>query len=195
MDLLLLIFIALAILLLIVLVMGLFERVNALERDTKEAVRTLGSSNRPAERDAPPVLAGRALWEALSSHDSSESVDLVDARARAESVYCKHIESLFNEGVMDGKLGAVGNPRNSKLVVGQHGPLESWIPEEMAKAVYLSGVELSQAAEGKRFKARQMLDDACTAIFSSLRISPSASVADMLIVDGTGPGKDRESES
>jgi len=90
--------IAVGLLLILVMVIYLIDKVNAIEKETRKMMITLGEKPATPESSDPFMgLSGKKLWDAMTGR-SIEGLD-PDARANLRNIYqlvlSKHIEALY----------------------------------------------------------------------------------------------------
>jgi len=179
----------------LILLVYLWDRVDALERTRKQDAH---SASRSDMADAPPFagLSGRQLWEEMTGDTEfdGELVLLADVRHRYEAVLVKHIEALFSEGFSDGKIGVDGEPANSRIVTTLRGSVESWIPTECAQELYRIGHEAAKLGGDRTENLRGRLDACCRNLFGMIHITTHRHIVDGLLPAGI-PGNEQQAHS
>ena len=165
-------------LLLIGLLMGIVffiflqDRLNALERRTQEALQELATAKaqvaaKSGSKGAFLGLSGKDLWDAISGTppEGISADDVDDIRPRYAMILQNHIEGLFQEGAMDGKMGLKGEAKNTRVVSTLKSRVESWIPSAQAGAIYQCGIDSSSMSADDLARTRSALDEACKYLF------------------------------
>lgn len=188
-------------LLLIGLLMGvvffifLQDRLNALERLTQEALHELATakaqvSAKGGQRGAFLGLSGKDLWDALSGTppEGISAEDVEDIRPRYAMILQSHIEGLFQEGVMDGKMGLKGEAKNTRLVSTLKSKVDSWIPSAQANTIYQCGIDSLSMAQEDLARTRAALDEACKYLFERAGIEHKGLMSSALMPPPATPG-------
>jgi hypothetical protein len=125
-----------AVLLLLVLVVYIVDRLNAIEKKATLPPTHGGSAESPAE-----TLTGKLLWDAIVTATSSRNPSSLSdtTRSRHWSVLTKHIETVFNNGVMDASLSLDSPPEEILKVNTLRGTVESFLPSEFSNEIYECG--------------------------------------------------------
>ena len=166
---------AIGILVLLVCILYLIDRVNNLEKETRQ----FSNSLKP-QKEAVPLgpfagLHSKKLWDAMTGR-MPEGFDpaLVDeVRPLYEIVLHKHVDAIFQEGVADGQLGAMVEPKNTKIINTARGPLESWLPSAQVNTLYKCGVESVQLPEDQLEAVRLALDEAGQTLYGKAMVNLS----------------------
>ena len=128
----------------VVMIIYLIDRLNSMER--KHAL-TVSSAYAGVDSAAPAFgnIDGAHLWEVLSGMAplDSTAVTIDEIRTRYEPVLRRHIEELFEDGVLDGRHGVRFQPKAERTIKCSAGMLNSWIPPADARVIYDIGVERS----------------------------------------------------
>lgn len=155
-------FIAIGLLVVLVFIIYLIDRVNAIEKETRQVAQSLSDQKEPPSLGPFAGLTSKKLWDAMTGR-VPEGLDpsvLVEVRERYEVVLHKHIEAIFQEGVKDGQRGMSGEPKNTKLISTLRGPIESWLPSAQVNTIYKCGIDSSQAPAEQWEALRAALDEA-----------------------------------
>lgn len=161
-------FIAIGLLVVLVFIIYLVDRVNAIEKETRQFARSLNDPKEPASLGPFAGLSSKKLWDAMTGR-VPEGLDpsvVVEVRERYESVLQKHIESIFQEGVKDGQRGLTGEPKNTKLITTLRGPVESWLPSAQVNTLYKCGVDSTQLPADQLEAVRTALDEVGQTLYS-----------------------------
>ena len=105
---------AIGLLLTLILIVYLIDRVNSIEKDTRQVMNTLTENS---ARVATPFmgLAAKKLWDAMTGRDA-EGLDpdgLTELRSRYQMILSKHMEALYQAGYKDGFRGVSVEPQNT----------------------------------------------------------------------------------
>lgn len=164
-------FLAIGLLVLILLVVYLVDRVNSLEKETRRISQmTADVALTPA--DPWLGLSGKPLWDAVSGRPpaSLSVAALEELRLRYELVLHKHIQSLFEEGVRDGRRGLSGEPKNPRMLQTAQGSIEAWMPTAQVNTLYKCGLDSTQLAPEALGPVRQALDEAGQQLFAKVQL-------------------------
>ena len=106
-------FLAIGLLVVIILIVYLVDRVNSIERETRRVAQSVSTPVAPVKQGPFGDLEGKRLWDALSGRapDGMDEPTLQDMRERYELVLHKHIQSVFDEGVRDGRARKTADQR------------------------------------------------------------------------------------
>ena len=118
-------------------------------------------------------LSGMTLWEAMSGSpvEGWEDENLEPMRPRYRIVLQKHLEAIFDEGLLDGHQETYKHlPSNTMLVSMLRGSVESWIPQNYASGVYQIGLEWSKQDLSEAKRLREKLDLIADEMFSACEI-------------------------
>jgi hypothetical protein len=161
-------FIAIGLLVVLVFIIYLVDRVNSIEKETRQFARSLNEPKEPASLGPFAGLSSKKLWDAMTGR-VPEGLDpsvVVEVRERYESVLQKHIESIFQEGVKDGQRGMSGEPKNTKLITTLRGPVESWLPSAQVNTLYKCGLDSTQLPADQLDAVRMALDEVGQMLYS-----------------------------
>lgn len=161
-------FIAIGLLVVLVFIIYLVDRVNAIEKETRQFAQSLNESKEPPSLGPFAGLSSKKLWDAMTGR-VPEGLDpslVVEVRERYETVLQKHIESIFQEGVKDGQRGLTGEPKNTKLITTLRGPVESWLPSAQVNTLYKCGVDSTQLPVDQLDTVRMALDEVGQTLYS-----------------------------
>jgi len=161
-------FLAIGLLVVLVFIIYLVDRVNSIEKETRQFARSLNEPKEPASLGPFAGLSSKKLWDAMTGR-VPEGLDpsvVVEVRERYESVLQKHIESIFQEGVKDGQRGMSGEPKNTKLITTLRGPVESWLPSAQVNTLYKCGLDSTQLPADQLDAVRMALDEVGQMLYS-----------------------------
>jgi hypothetical protein len=176
--------IAVGLLLILVMVIYLIDKVNAIEKETRKMMMTLGEKPATPESSDPFMgLSGKKLWDAMTGR-SIEGLD-PDARANLRNIYqlvlSKHIEALYQEGFKDAIRGLPGEPKNSRLITTSKGQIESWIPSAQANALYECGYKAAETSQSEWGPIRASMDEAGQYLLGKTDLDNSTPLSDWLM--------------
>lgn len=161
-------FIAIGLLVVLVFIIYLVDRVNAIEKETRQFARSLNDPKEPVSLGPFAGLSSKKLWDAMTGRvpEGMDPSVLVEVRERYETVLQKHIESIFQEGIKDGQRGLTGDPKNTKLITTLRGPVESWLPSAQVNTLYKCGVDSTQLPADQLEAVRMALDEVGQTLYS-----------------------------
>ncbi len=161
-------FIAIGLLVVLVFIIYLVDRVNAIEKETRQFAQSLQDTKEPASLGPFAGLSSKKLWDAMTGRvpEGMDPSVLVEVRERYELVLHKHIESIFQEAVKDGQRGLTGEPKNTKLITTLRGPVESWLPSAQVNTLYKCGVDSTQLPADQLDAVRAALDEVGQTLYS-----------------------------
>jgi hypothetical protein len=164
---------AIGLLVLLLFIIYLLDKVNSLEKETRQFAKTL---NAPKEVTAPTPFAGlssKKLWDAMTGR-MPEGLDpsVVDElRGLYETVLHKHVDAVFQEGVKDGQRGMLGEPKNTKQISTSRGPVESWLPSAQVNTLYKCGLDSAQLRADQLDAVRAALDEAGQTLYGKAMVN------------------------
>jgi hypothetical protein len=161
-------FVAIGLLVVLVFIIYLIDRVNAIEKETRQVAQSLSDQKEPPSLGPFAGLSSKKLWDAMTGRvpDGLDPSVLMEVRGRYELVLHKHIEAIFQEGVKDGLRGLSGEPKNTKLIATLRGPIESWLPSAQVNTIYKCGIDSTQAPAEQWDAVRAALDEAGHTLYS-----------------------------
>ncbi len=179
--------IAVGLLLILVMVIYLIDKVNAIEKETRKMMITLGEKPVTTASTVPTDpfmgLSGKKLWDAMTGR-SAEGLD-PDGRANLRNIYqlvlTKHIEALYQDGFKDAIRGLPGEPKNSRLVTTAKGQVESWIPSAQANALYQCGFKAAETPQSEWAPIRASMDEAGLYLLGKTDLDNSSPLSDWLM--------------
>lgn len=184
-------FTAMGILVLLVCIIYLLDRVNNLEKQTRQ----FGESLKPQKEVVPKGpfagLSSKKLWDVMTGR-VPEGIDpdvLEEVRLHYETVLHKHVDAIFQEGVKDGQRGMLGEPKNTKLINTSRGPVESWLPLAQVNTLYKCGLDSAQLPSDQLDAVRAALDEAGQTLYSKAMVNLaqplSASLMPLPVAEGS----------
>jgi hypothetical protein len=166
-------FSAMGILVLLVCVIYLLDRVNNLEKQTRQ----FGESLKPQKVVVPAGpfagLSSKKLWDAMTGRvpEGVNPDEVEEARPHYETVLHKHVDAIFQEGVKDGQRGMLGEPKNTKLINTSRGTVESWLPLAQVNTLYKCGLDSAQLPSDQLDAVRAALDEAGLTLYSKAMVN------------------------
>ena len=166
-------FMAMGLLVLLVFIMYLWDRVNSLEKETRQLTRPLNAPKELASASPFAGLSSKKLWDAMTGRlpDGLDPSTVDEVRVLYETVLHKHVDAIFQEGVKDGQRGMFGEPKNTKLINTSRGPVESWLPSAQVNALYKCGLDSAQLPSDQLNAVRAALDEAGQALYSKAMVN------------------------
>ena len=161
-------FIAIGLLVVLVFIIYLVDRVNAIEKETRQFAQSLQDTKEPPSLGPFAGLSSKKLWDAMTGRvpEGMDPSVLVEVRERYEMVLHKHIDSIYQEAVKDGQRGLTGEPKNTKLITTLRGPVESWLPSAQVNTLYKCGVDSTQLPADQLDAVRAALDEVGQTLYS-----------------------------
>lgn len=161
---------------LLVMVIYTIDRLNSVEKITTLLNTVVAPSPSISGVETPSMfegLTGMVLWEAMSGKpvEGWDKEALDEMRPRYRIVLQKHIEAIFDEGLLDGHQESFKHlPANGMVVSMLRGTIESWIPQNYASAVYQVGIEWARNETDEAERLRERLDLVIDEMFSDCEI-------------------------
>ena len=161
---------------LLVMVVYTIDRLNSVEKITSVLNSVIAPSPSMGAYESQAMfegLSGMTLWEAMSGSpvEGWEEENLEPMRPRYRIVLQKHLEAIFDEGLLDGHQETYKHlPSNTMLVSMLRGSVESWIPQNYASGVYQIGLEWSKQDLSEAKRLREKLDLIADEMFSACEI-------------------------
>jgi hypothetical protein len=93
----------------------------------------------------------------------------------------KHVDAIFQEGVNDGRMGAMAEPKNTKLISTARGPVESWLPSAQVNTLYKCGLDSAQLPEGQLNEVRLALDEAGQTLYGKAMVNLDKPLSESLM--------------
>lgn len=193
--------IAMGLLLILFLMIYLIDRVNTIEKETRQVMLSM-TEKPPAPAPVLPFMgfSSKRLWDAMTGR-GEEGLDpdaLTELRFQYQLVLSKHMEALYQEGLKDGQRGMSGEPKNTKLVTTSKGKVESWMPSAQANVLYQCGLNAAQTPEANWGPIRAAMDEAGEFLLNKTQLDassplsawlmPSADLGANTPVTATAPG-------
>ena len=164
---------AIGLLVLLVFIMYLLDRVNTLEKETRQFAQTLKTQKEAAPTGPFAGLSSKKLWDAMTGRvpDGFDARAVDELRSLYEMVLHKHVDAIFQEGVNDGRMGAMAEPKNTKLINTARGPVESWLPSAQVNTLYKCGLDSVQLPADQLETVRLALDEAGQTLYSKAMVN------------------------
>lgn len=173
---------AIGLLTILILIVYLIDRVNSIEKETRQVMSTLTESS--ARNTAPFLgLSSKKLWDTMTgrSAEPPDAEAMAVLRSQYQMVLAKHMEALYQEGYKDGFRGVTVEPPNTKLVSTSKGSVESWIPSAQANALYQCGLNAAQTPEAEWGPIRASMDEAGQFLLTKTQLDASSPLSDWLM--------------
>ena len=176
-------FIAIGLLVVLVFIIYLIDRVNSIEKETRQFAQALHEQKEPVAVGPFAGLSSKKLWDAMTGRvpDGLDPSLLVEVRERYEVVLQKHIEALFQEGVHDGQRGMSAEPKNTKVISTLRGSVESWLPTAQVNTIYKCGLDSSQLPPDQWAPVRQALDEAGQTLYGKALVQLTSPLSTTLM--------------
>ena len=176
--------ISIGLLLILVMVIYLIDKVNAIEKETRKMMISLGEKPTTSVPTDPFMgLSGKRLWDAMTGR-AVEGLD-PDGRANLRNIYqlvlSKHIEALYQDGFKDAIRGLPGEPKNSRLITTAKGQIESWIPSAQANTLYQCGFKAAESPQSDWGPIRASMDEAGQYLLGKTDLDNSSPLSDWLM--------------
>ena len=164
---------AMGILVLLVCIIYLLDRVNNLEKQTRQFSQSLKSQKEAVPSGPFAGLSSKKLWDAMTGRvPEGFDPDLLDeVRQAYEMVLHKHVDAIFQEGVNDGRMGAMAEPKNTKLINTARGPVESWLPSAQVNTLYKCGLDSVQLLADQLEAVRFALDEVGQTLYGKAMVN------------------------
>jgi hypothetical protein len=180
--------IAIGLLVILVFIIYLIDRVNTIEKETRQFASALGESKAATVQGPFAGLASKKLWDAMSGR-APEELDpsvLQEVRERYELVLQKHLEAVFQEGFKDGQRGMSGEPKNTRMIGTLRGQVESWLPTAQVNTVYKCGLDCAQLPPEQWGPVRLALDEAGQSLYGKALIDLPRPLSASLMPEAPG---------
>lgn len=173
---------AIGLLLILILIIYLIDRVNSIEKETRQVMNSIAESSVRTATTPFMGLSAKKLWDTMTGRDDGlDAESLAQLRSRYQMVLSKHMEALYQEGYKDGFRGVSVEPPNTKQVTTSKGSVESWIPSAQANALYQCGLSASQTPESDWGPIRASMDEAGHYLLTKTQLDASSPLSDWLM--------------
>ena len=165
-------FIAIGMLVVLVFIIYLIDRVNTIEKETRQFAQSLQERQEPTSQGPFAGLSAKKLWDAMTGRvpDGMDPSVVVEVRERYEPVLQKHIEAIFHEGARDAQMGISAEPKNTRQITTLRGSVESWLPSAQVNTIYKCGVDSTQLPSEQWDAVRIALDEAGQTLYGKALI-------------------------
>ena len=129
----------------------------------------------PVRRDERfGTLEGEKLWEVMTgvSHAGTSGLPIETLRSLFEPIVQRHMEEVFNEGMLDSKLGVRMMPHPTRPIKTSEGQVMSWLPPEPLGIIYALGIKRSSDPNANLTDLATELDAAAEKIYTLLSMRP-----------------------
>lgn len=114
-------------------------------------------------------MNGQVLWDALTGDPAVQDAELAARLAQIRGPYAdvlrRHIEEIFEEGLLDGRQGVRLSPPPLRSVKTTGGHVNSWLPMQESNEIYSIGIAKGGADPGELTVLRNRLEDVVTQLF------------------------------
>lgn len=187
---------AIGLLTILILIIYLIDRVNSIEKETRQVMNTITESS--ARTTAPFLgLSSKKLWDTMTGRAAElpDAEAMTQLRSQYQMVLAKHMEALYQEGYKDGFRGVTVEPPNTKQVSTSKGSVESWIPSAQANALYQCGLNAAQTPEAEWGPIRASMDEAGQFLLTKTQLDASSPLSDWLMPSSGMNGSGGANES
>lgn len=171
-------------LIILVLIIYLIDRVNTMEKETRQVLSSIRQENTVAPVALPFLgLSSKRLWDAMTGRPEKglDPLALFDLQGPYQVILSKHIEALYKEGFKHSQLGITEEPKNTRQISSSAGTVESWIPPAQAKAIYQCGVQAAQTPELNWAPIRAAMDEAGSYLYGQAQLDASSPLSEWLM--------------
>ena len=172
---------------LLIMVVYTIDRLNSVEKITSVLNSVVAPSPSVSSMESQSMfegLSGMPLWEAMSGKpvEGWDEASLENMKPRYRIVLQKHVEAIFDEGLLDGHQETYKHlPSNSMVVSMLRGAVESWIPQNFASGIYQIGLEWSRNEVEEAKRLRKRLDLIVDEMFSDCEIELKSPLSKVLL--------------
>ena len=110
-----------------------------------------------------------------------DTANIDDIRKYYGPVLERHIDELFEEGLLDSRQGIQVQPDPLRNIRTTQGQLLSWLPPGEAKNIYDLGLDRSRGEDANLPELRARLDATCARVYSMLGLTPAQSFSHRLL--------------
>jgi hypothetical protein len=169
---------ALLLALIFVLMLYMWQRISALEKQKHETVET-------KSRGAALLgFKGKEIWDALENPDKAP-VNIGELRQRYSFTLSRHIEQIIDQGQMDKQAGREATPESSAAIGGLRGEIESWLPASYVARFYRIGRDSAILSDDEVSELRSEVRALVNEILERLGMSAEAGGIGNLITSHT----------
>ena len=173
-----------------VLALYLMDRVHKIEKQTARSGGAPGAGGAFGTTDPQfEGLGGQGLWERMSAPDAAAGGADANAqlRHRYAQVLQRHIEELFEEGMLDGRQGVRMPPDPVRVIKTAGGQVASWLPPAESHEIYEIGLERSVSGATGFAALRPRLGRVCERLYEKASLEMMPQLFDHLL-PGAGNG-------
>jgi hypothetical protein len=174
---------AMGLLVLLVFIIYLLDRVNTLEKETRQFAQALKTQKEASPAGLFAGLSSKKLWDAMTGRipEGFDASAVEEYRSLYEMVLHKHVDAVFQDGVKDGQLGLLSEPKNTKLISTSRGPVESWLPSAQVNTLYKCGLDSAQLPENQLDAVRLALDEAGQTLYDKAMVNLAQPLSESLM--------------
>jgi len=129
-------------------------------------------------------FGGQHLWEAMVA-GGGNSAEIAEMQRLYAPVLQRHIEELFEEGVLDGRQGVRVLPAPIRLIKTSGGHVASWLPSAESGEIYAIGEARSVCVPSDISALRSRLNAVAQNLFAKANIQPAPQLGAHLLPDST----------
>ena len=169
----------------VIMIIYLADKISMLEKNTRAATGEHAPAANP--QTAPDKrfagLSGERLWQAMSGAAVAglDTANIDDIRKYYGPVLERHIDELFEEGLLDSRQGIQVQPDPLRNIRTAQGQLLSWLPPGEAKNIYDLGLDRGRGEDANLPELRARLDATCARVYSMLGLTPAQSFSHRLL--------------
>ena len=169
----------------VIMIIYLADKISMLEKNTRAATGEHAAAANP--QTAPDKrfagLSGERLWQAMSGAAVAglDTANIDDIRKYYGPVLERHIDELFEEGLLDSRQGIQVQPDPLRNIRTTQGQLLSWLPPGEAKNIYDLGLDRGRGEDANLPELRARLDATCARVYSMLGLTPAQSFSHRLL--------------
>ena len=169
----------------VIMIIYLADKISMLEKNTRAATGEHAPAANP--QTAPDKrfagLSGERLWQAMSGAAVAglDTANIDDIRKYYGPVLERHIDELFEEGLLDSRQGIQVQPNPLRNIRTTQGQLLSWLPPGEAKNIYDLGLDRGRGEDANLPELRARLDATCARVYSMLGLTPAQSLSHRLL--------------
>ena len=169
----------------VIMIIYLADKISMLEKNTRAATGEHAPAANP--QTAPDKrfagLSGERLWQAMSGAAVAglDTANIDDIRKYYGPVLERHIDELFEEGLLDSRQGIQVQPDPLRNIRTTQGQLLSWLPPGETRNIYDLGLDRGRGADANLPELRARLDATCARVYSMLGLTPAQSFSHRLL--------------
>ena len=169
----------------VIMIIYLADKISMLEKNTRAATGEHAPAANP--QTAPDKrfagLSGERLWQAMrgTAVAGLDAPSIDDLRKYYGPALERHIDELFEEGLLDSRQGIQVQPDPLRNIRTTQGQLLSWLPPGEAKNIYDLGLDRGRGEDANLPELRARLDATCARVYSMLGLTPAQSFSHRLL--------------